>query len=416
MSERHRIAKNSFFLYVLTFANYFIGLLLFPFLSRILSIEGFGLVGFAMTFAMVFQSIVEFGFMISATAKISGNRSNVDRISKIVSEVMTAKILLCIITIAVFWLSATFVDIVADNFHFLLLFVFSSIAAALIPEFYFRGVEQMKGIAIRSVATKSLAIIIVLCFVESDVDLLLIPVAFFCANLISMLWAFFDILSKKINIKFTGFVSALKAIREGLMFFFSRICVNINSSIGALVLGVVFSPNSYELGIYAAALRIASAGEMLLLPVSDSLYPHMINKKDYKLFWKIYLRGVIVWFLCCSLVFVLAPDICGLLFGEVYRGAGDYLRVLLFGTFMAFSSNMFGYNALSPIGLALHANFSIVFSMIFNLIFALTLLQYGLVSVLTVCILVAANNLLIFLYRYIFFYKNRHAASWKAEV
>lgn len=411
MTERHHIAKNSFFLYVLTFANYIIGLLLFPFISRILSVEGFGLVGFAMTFAMIFQSIVDFGFMISATAKISSNRSNTDEISRIVSEVMTAKILLCIIAIAVFLLSATFVDIVSDNFNFLLLFIFSSIAAALIPEFYFRGVEQMKYIAIRSISTKSLAIIIVLCLVQSDVDLLFIPAAFLAANLISMVWAFYDIFSKKINIKLTGFVSAFKEIREGLLFFFSRICVNINSSIGAFVLGIVFSPNSYELGIYAAALRIASAGEMLLLPISDSLYPHMINKKDYNLFWRIYLRGVLVWFVCCTFVFVLAPDICGLLFGETYRVAGDYLRVLLFGTFMAFSSNMFGYNALSPIGLASHANFAIVFSMAFNLIFSLILLRYGFVSVLTVCILVAINNLLIFLYRYFFFCKNRHATS-----
>lgn len=411
MSERHRIAKNSFFLYVLTFANYIIGLLLFPFISRILSVEGFGLVGFAMTFAMIFQSIVDFGFMISATAKISSNRSNVSEISKTVSEVVTAKILLCIIAIAVFLVSANFIDIVSDNFNILLLFVFSSIVAALIPEFYFRGIEQMKNIAIRSISTKSLAIIVVLCFVESDVDLLLIPTAFLAANLISMVWAFCDIFSKKINIKLTGFISAFKEIKDGLMFFFSRICVNINSSIGAFVLGVVFSPNSYELGIYAAALRIASAGEMLLLPVSDSLYPHMINKKDYKLFWRIYLRGVLVWFLCCSFVFVLAPDICGLLFGENYRVAGDYLRILLLGTFMAFSSNMFGYNALSPIGLALHANFAIVFSMVFNFIFSLLLLQYGFVSVLTVCILVATNNLLIFSYRYYFFWKNRHATS-----
>ncbi|HFU3673477.1 TPA: oligosaccharide flippase family protein, partial [Streptococcus suis] len=46
---KNKIAKNTLFLYILTFSNYFLGLMLFPYLSRVLSVEKFGLVGFSMS-------------------------------------------------------------------------------------------------------------------------------------------------------------------------------------------------------------------------------------------------------------------------------------------------------------------------------------------------------------------------------
>ena len=78
------IAKNAVFLYGLTFSNYFVGLLLFPYLSRVLSVEGFGLIGFSTSLCLVFQMIVEYGFQISTTATVSVNRDDKGRVSTIV--------------------------------------------------------------------------------------------------------------------------------------------------------------------------------------------------------------------------------------------------------------------------------------------------------------------------------------------
>lgn len=47
--------KNALFLYALTFSNYLIGLFLLPYLSRVLSVEKFGVIGFATSFCLVFD-------------------------------------------------------------------------------------------------------------------------------------------------------------------------------------------------------------------------------------------------------------------------------------------------------------------------------------------------------------------------
>ncbi|HFI2665000.1 TPA: oligosaccharide flippase family protein, partial [Streptococcus suis] len=73
---KNKIAKNTLFLYILTFSNYFLGLMLFPYLSRVLSVEKFGLVGFSMSFVLIFQMIVEYGFSISGTAQIAKYQSD----------------------------------------------------------------------------------------------------------------------------------------------------------------------------------------------------------------------------------------------------------------------------------------------------------------------------------------------------
>ena len=52
-----RIFKNALFLYALTFSNYLIGLFLLPYLSRVLSVEKFGVIGFATSFCLENQMI-----------------------------------------------------------------------------------------------------------------------------------------------------------------------------------------------------------------------------------------------------------------------------------------------------------------------------------------------------------------------
>lgn len=81
-----RIFKNALFLYALTFSNYLIGLLLLPYLSRVLSVEKFGVIGFATSFCLVFQMVVEYGFQLSTTAAISVHRDDKTKMSRTISR------------------------------------------------------------------------------------------------------------------------------------------------------------------------------------------------------------------------------------------------------------------------------------------------------------------------------------------
>jgi len=134
----------------------------------------------------------------------------------------------------------------------------------------------------------------------------------------------------------------------------------------------------------------------------------MVNKKDYGLFRKVVLGGGAIWFFVCVLVFIFASDICRIILGPDYLAAGDLLRVLLFGNFMAFFSNMFGYNALVPIGKSNHANIALLVSAGFNVLAYGVLWSTNSISLITICIVMASTNFIVFGYRGSVFWNNRH--------
>lgn len=406
-NKNNRIFKNSFFLYILTFSNYFIGLLLYPYLSRTLTVENFGLVGFSMSFVLIFQVIVEFGFMISATALIARHRSNSEKVSEIISATMLAKLILVIVSLLLFLALSLIIPMVRAHFLIVFLFFTSSIITAMLPDFFFRGIERMQSITIRTVGAKLVSLLIVILFMKNDSQILLVPISLIIGNCASLIIAFVTMTTAGIQLRRVPIHDVILSIKGSLLFFFSRLAVSINGSLGAFFLGLKFLPTSIEVGIFAGATRLSSAGEMMLAPIIDSIYPHMVNKRDYGLFKKALIYGTGLWLITCLLVFIFADMICSIILGPKYLVAGDYLRVLLISMFFAFPNMMLGFPALSPIGKAKHANIGNFVSTGINVIACIILWLTGNISLISICQVITLSNVTMLMYRGTMFYKFR---------
>lgn len=401
------IVKNTFFLYILTFSNYFLGLLIYPYLSRILSVENFGLIGFSNTYVLSFQVIIEFGFMISTTAQIAKYRYNLNKVSKIVWNAIYAKGLLTIISLLFFLCSIYFVSILRENFLIIFLFFINAVLSAFMPDFFFRGVEKMGIITIRTVVIKLASLAMIFLIVKNSSQILFVPIAMILGNIIALTMSF--VYMKKLGVKIIKFslLGTVSSIKGALAFFFSRLAVSINSSLGAFFLGINFSPASLEIGIFSGASRISSSAEMMLPPVVDSIYPHMINKKDYHLLKRILILGTAILFVICSVVVIFSGQICEIILGPQYLIAGDYLRILMIGVFFAYPNMILGYPALSPIGQDKHANASLLVSVLLNLVICGILWLLNAITPLAICFVIGCRNVVILIYRCIVIYKYR---------
>ena len=89
-----RIIDNILSLFSLQGLNYILPIISFPYLTRVLGPENFGLIAFAGAFIGYFQILTDYGFNLSATREISINRENQKKISKIFSTVMITKIII----------------------------------------------------------------------------------------------------------------------------------------------------------------------------------------------------------------------------------------------------------------------------------------------------------------------------------
>lgn len=394
------IMKNAFFLYALTLSNYCVSLLLLPYLSRVLSVEAFGVIGFATSLCLVFQMIIEYGFQISTTATVSLNRDDKSRLSTIVCNMTYAKLVLAVISTVVFVFCAFAVETIRGQIVIVSLFFVDAIIKALLPDAYFRGIERMKDITIRAVSAKSGILIIVVLLVRNDETLFFYPCAMIVCDLIALAWAFGLIYRDGLKIKGTGPREIFAAIKNSFWFFVSRISVSINSSLGSLFLGMQFSPNSIQMGLYSGGTRISTAGEQMIPPLGDALYPSIMKSKDFRLFSRILTLGGVIWGMICFAVGIFATPLCVFVLGPQYAGAGQLLRILMIGVFVGFFSYMFGYPALSPIGKATWANLAIMVSASINLVVCVILWLNDCITPLSVTIVFSTSNIWTFLVRF----------------
>lgn len=355
--------------------------------------------------------IVEYGFQISTTATVSLYREDKAKVSRIISTMTYAKLLLSVVVMAAFVICALTMGSVRDHWTIVSMFFVDSLVKALLPDAYFRGIERMKDITIRAVFAKSGILIITLLLVRGDDSLIIYPISMIVCDFVALMWSFQLLQRDGITATASTFREIWTAISESFWFFVSRISVSLNGSLGSIFLGQRFTPESIEMGLYSGATRLSTAGEQLIPPVGDALYPNMMKRKNYKLFYRIVIVGGFVWFIACALVAFLAAPLCAFVLGPQYSDAGIYLRILMVGVFLGFYSFMFGYPALSPIGKATWANVAIMVSAVVNFTACAVLWLTNNITPLSVCIVFASTNVTVLAVRLSAFLHFRYLAK-----
>ncbi len=360
LNGKSALAKNTVMLYLLTFSSYFFGLVTVPYLTRVLGPEIYGDIGVATAFAVFMQLIFDFGFILSATADVAERREDKAELSALMTSVTICKLCMILVSFAVclaigmLWgggkidlpLYALYLAYVAVN--------------SLLPDYLYRGLEQMEKITVRTVVIKLLFVSCIFLFVKSQDQYLLVPVFYMLGSAVALAASFIDIwISYRIRFVLVPLSRIGKDFLNSFPFFISRFMINAYTTVNTMLLGVI-SPGSELIGFYSANEKIITAGKGAITPISDSLYPHMVRRKDFGLLKKMIAVGEPIILAGCVVVFIWAEKVCILLFGESYGAAGDVLRCMLPLLPIVFPSYVIGYPGLVPLGLRSVANASVM--------------------------------------------------------
>lgn len=355
------LAKNTFMLYLLTFSSYFFGLVTVPYLTRVLGPGVYGKIGVAFAFATFMQLIFDFGFILSATADVTKKRGDTFGLSSLMTSITICKLFLIIassvvcLLVAGFW-SAGDIDLPLYALYFSYVAVNS-----LLPDYLYRGLEQMEKITIRTVIIKVLFTCCIFIFVRDSDHYLLVPVFYLLGSAVALVASFIDVW-RSYRVRFVSVPP--KVVKDDFLkscpFFISRFMLNAYTTANTMLLGALY-PGSELVGFYSANEKVITAGKGAITPISDSLYPHMVRTKDFRLLKKLIPIGEVVILVGCAVAFVWAEEVCSLLFGESYRAAGNVLRCMLPLLPIVFPSYVIGYPGLTPLGLQDVANRSVMF-------------------------------------------------------
>ncbi|MBC6315241.1 oligosaccharide flippase family protein [Listeria grandensis] len=413
-TKKKRLLHNTLFLYALTFSGYFFSLITVPYQTRILGPEFYGKVGFAIAMMTYFRLVIDFGFILSATADISQHRENKQEVAKIYTAVMRAKMLFTGLSFAVLVSICYFVPMFRQDM-FLYLLTFASVAvSAFLPDFLYRGLETMKRITIRTVAIQGFFVVMIFLFLKTPQQYYFVPLFTLIGNAVALILAQRHV-SQKLGIKFVrldkGYLR--ETIRKSSPFFFSRIAATMYQVTNTFFLGLMYSPGSVKVGMYVASDRLVGTAKSAFSPIADSLYPYMVKNRDFRLLKKI------IWMIMppvtigCIVLGIYANEFMALFLGAAFYDAGSILRILLPIVAITPLVYMLGFPTLSPMGLAKHANASTIVSAIVQLIGLTVLFLTGMFTITTLCAITVVSQFTVLLYRVIIVWKNRHIFSEK---
>ena len=406
--QRHRggLLENTVMLYILQFSNMALGLVTQGYQMRVLGVELIGVLGAAQYATNFFQILIDFGFIYSATAKVSRFREDKNVLNKVLTCVILAKAMFMAVSFLILF---AFIAPTLPDMSQVLVYAFYLISVctyALLPDFMYRGLEQMSTITIRAVAIKFFATLMIFLFVHQPGDYFLVPLFTAVGNLGAIVFVYWH-LFRRVGIHFCRVTwrEIWVELKDSSQFFLSKVAASINSNLNGILLNSLAGPAAT--GLYANADKVIGAAKSGMSPIADSLYPHMMKHKNFSLIKKAMLIVYPVILLGCAVVFLFAEPLLVFWLGAEGSQVVLPLRLLIPVAVFSFPNYVLGYPTLGAMGLAKYANIAVVFGTAVYLLGALLLWFTVGINLVTLCLLTSVTEGSILAFRLVVIVKNR---------
>lgn len=399
-----RIITNMLSLFSLQGLTYILPLITFPYLTRVLGPENYGLIAFATAFIAYFQIFTDYGFNLSATREISINREDKRKVSEIFSSVMVTKTLLMIISFIIMTIVVFSFDKFRSNW-ILYLFTFGLVIGNLLmPSWFFQGMEKLKYISILNIGTLLIYTASIFIFIRHPSDYIYVPLINSIGTITIGIVAL-RIIKKDFGLNFV--LPCTKDIKDqmqkGWNLFISTLGISLYTTSNTFILG--FFVSSTIVGYYAVAETLMKALQGLISPISQSIYPYFSKlQSNNSLRAKSELKKILIIIgvlsLTLSIVLVFcAPLIIKILAGTKYLHSIPLLQVMVFIVFAVGVNNILGIQGLVAFGYEKHFSKIVIFAGLLHLLILLSLIF--LLGSLGAAIAVVTTELIICVIEYI---------------
>jgi PST family polysaccharide transporter len=393
------MVQNFVSLVLLQGINYLLPLLTFPFLFRVLGVKYFGLISFGYTFTQFLVILTDFGFNLSATKYISIHRDNREAVNKYLNSVFVCRILLAATSLLILLLLISTLDRFKQDPYFYISYFGIVIGNMMFPQWYFQGMEKMKYITAFNVIAKSISFIPLFIFIREPGDYMLAPLFYSAGFILAGLTSIYIIYYKE---KMQCFIPTLKDIRyafcDSFSYFLSRLSLSMFTNINTFVIGL-FCSNA-AVGYYSAAEKLYQAYNLLLLPFTGVLFPHIAKTRNITFFKRVMKNIIPVNIILLAAILILSAPLTSLIYDISPQSPTlTIFRILICACFLTIPSMLLGYPFLAAMGHARYTNWTVVIVSIFHLLSLAILVLTGTLSIYNVAALVVFSETILFIFR-----------------
>lgn len=328
----HSIGKNFGYNIILTMSTYIFGLIIFPYVSRVLGVDMIGRVNFADQTVNYLRILAAMGVGTVGVREIASCGNDREKRSQVFSDIFSFVLILASAALVALALLTFSVPKLAEIKSLLFIGSFYLFFSSIMIEWFYQGIEDFRFVTIRSVIVKCIYVLLVFLLVKSPED--------FCIYYLLMTGCI--VINALINLTYSRrFVRLdLRGAHPGryaksiLSLGVYMIMLSFFSTFNVIYLGMV--KGEHEVGIYTTAtkiymliLGILSAYTAVMMPRMTSLLSE--NKVD-EFKGKLYGSFNLVFCVAFPLIaggIILAPQIIGVLAGEQYLEAIPVMRIIM---------------------------------------------------------------------------------------
>ncbi len=403
--KNKKLLANTFYLYVLTAVKMLFPLITLPYLTRVLTVESYGVVAYVKAYISYVQLLLDFGFLLSATKDIALQKENKNSVGHLTGNTIVEKILLAILAGIVTLAASNIIPLLKQNQPFVWLYFISCALTILIPDFLYRGIERMEYAAIPFACSKIAVIFLTFVLIKGDGDILLIPCLEIVGNLLAGCISLLFLKKLGIKIRIDGVKVWIRDIKESAIYFFSNFATTFFGALTILVVGIYM--NKTDIAYWSICMQIVSAAKALYTPVANSLYPHMLVKKDLNLVRKIAVLFCFPLIIGVVAVLFFGEQIMTIIGGTEYYYAGYILKFLLPVLVVSFFSMLYGWPVLGAIGKVKETTLSTIIAAVIQIVGIGILLWINDLNLISLAFCCGISEIALLIIRLVIFNKNK---------
>ena len=337
--------KNIFFTNFLNLSlnqgtNILVALVATPILFQNLGEANFGIISLCLSIISLLNIIVSYGYHLNGPKRVAILKNNKNKLSDIVGQIISIRFLLSIFLV----ISVIFFSELFNFFSSYRLILFFSLVClireALLPDFYFQGLDNFFYVALTNSLSKIFYLVLIILFIKAPDDAFLVYFFFGISSiLISISYWFYIFNTNNLIWYRSNFLKILNNIKENFKFFLSSIAGHISIH-GAIILLTNFVEDS-ELGKFALAHRVAFLVRMIPTFFIQSILQKVSIVRDNDsaslktILNKYYVLGTIITLFIAFLFLLFSKYIIYILSGEFIILSQKILMILGFIPFLA---------------------------------------------------------------------------------
>lgn len=352
----------------------------FPYVSRVLSVNGMGIYNFSNTYINYFLLVAGLGINTYAVREGSKLRDNFQKISNFSSQIFSINIISTLLAYILLILSLVFFRRLQPYALCISVFSLQIIFTTLGTNWIYIIYEEYAYITLRNVLFKILSIVLLFALVKRPNDYIMYAAITVFASVGSNILNFIHA-KTFIRLKLTNRLNVKYHLKSILIIFASVIGVTLYASSNNTILGLI--KGDYAVGIYSVSLKIYTISQSLLSAILTVTIPRLSmlygkkNLNDYGALLSKLINLLIVLSLPATIgLAMLSKNVVLIIAGEKYFPATNSLSIMAWAIIFSLFSWIFSDCVLLPAKRESKLLINTIITAVFNIIINLLLIPF----------------------------------------